>query len=120
MMAHRQSDEERRDRIRIHAALVLAGVVCPGAFGFELWRALAGNHLSWVYVVEWPLLLVVSVYLWRAMLTERSRPSAAAADISAGVERPESRACDPDLAAWHRYLEELDASEAPDGSGRDG
>lgn len=117
----------RRVRARIHSALVAAVVVCPAAFGFELWRALSGNHLSWAYVVEWPLLLVVAIHLWRAMLSHQAPPppdaaaaagpsggpTVAAARTDPGAIAPAGRTGpDDDLVAWERYLAQVELDTA--------
>lgn len=88
--------------VRIHAALVLAAVLCTAGFSFELWRALSGNELSWVYVFEWPILLVVAVRFWKLM-----------ANDARGVPRRRGQTDDPHrdeaaLAEWNRYVDELD------------
>ncbi len=98
--------DSRRRRRRIHTALVLAVVVCPAAFGVELWRALSGNALSWAYVFEWPMLLGIAVYLWAVMLRQE-----AGAPPSRLAAAPVSED-DPDLVAWRRHLEEVEAAEA--------
>ena len=110
---HDESAQDRRDlrrrRACIHAALVLAVVVCPVAFAFELWRALSGNTLSWAYVVEWPFFLGVTVYFWVVMLRqETGAPRRGAAPEPVADD-------DAELIAWRRYLEEAEAEE---GTGR--
>jgi hypothetical protein len=89
-----------RRRARIHSALVLALVVCPAGFGFELWRALSGNTLSWAYVFEWPIFLAVAVYLWRVMLRQADGEPVAPRRDDAIAED------DADLVAWRRYVAE--------------
>lgn len=105
--------EQRRALARAHAGLVLAVTVCSAGFGFELWRALSGNELSWAYVVEWPLLLVVAVHYWKLMVDHargrswsrpRSRREAVAVDEVA-------------LAAWNRYVAGLESEAGIDGTG---
>ncbi len=100
-------DERRRGSVaRVHAGLGLAVVVCSFGFAFETWRALSGNLLSWAYVVEWPVLLIVAVHYWRHLLADARglpRRRAAAAAEAAGAD-------DPALAAWNSYVAGLDAT----------
>jgi hypothetical protein len=104
---------DRRELVRLHLGLVIAGVLCPAAFGVELWRALAGNDLSWVYVVEWPLFLAIAVWMWKSMV-----------DSARGRTRIRPTRAEPiaeddaDLVAWRHYVagleDQLDAgSPAP-------
>lgn len=86
---------------RIHMALVLSAVICPLGFGFELWRALSGNELSWAYVVEWPILLVVAVHFWRLMVRNARQLSLLAGQAEAAGS---ATAGDPELLAWERYV----------------
>ena len=62
--------EESKKILGIHLGLVLAEVICLSAFFFELHRATSGNHLSWAYVFEWPILGLYGVYVWRKLLLE--------------------------------------------------
>lgn len=89
--------------------MVLASIVCPAAFGVELWRALSGNALSWAYVFEWPLLLVVAVHLWRVMLRQDAGKLPARRPDGAIDED------DADLVAWRRYLAASEAEGAEHG-----
>ncbi|MDE3007774.1 MAG: hypothetical protein KGJ10_02885 [Acidobacteriota bacterium] len=54
----------------IHVGLTLAELICTSAFIVELRRAIGGNDLSWAYVVEWPILGLYGVYVWRKLLIE--------------------------------------------------
>ncbi|MGO8875508.1 MAG: hypothetical protein ACLQNG_07065 [Acidimicrobiales bacterium] len=106
------ADDTHGGIARIHASLVLSAVLCASAFGFELWRALSGNQLSWVYVFEWPILLAVAVHLWRLMLDQaRGRPRSRSrlTGLWARRERAEVSSADVEaLAAWNRYVADLD------------
>ncbi len=62
--------DETKKILGIHLGLLLAEVICIAAFFFELRRATGGNHLSWAYVFEWPILGLYGVYVWRKLLDE--------------------------------------------------
>ena len=63
-----------KNALRVHLGLLLAEVLCIGAFIIEMRRALGGNTLSWAYVFEWPLFAVYAVYMWRKLLQNESTP----------------------------------------------
>lgn len=97
-----------KDAFRIHLGLFLAELLCIPAFVFELKRALSGNTLSWAYVVEWPILGLYAIYMWRKLLSEvhreqrgEDRPVRAA--HAAQVDQED----DPELKAWNDYLATL-------------
>jgi hypothetical protein len=99
-----------KDSFRIHLGLFLAELLCIPAFVFELKRALGGNTLSWAYVVEWPVLGLYAIYMWRKLLGEVHREQR-------GEDREVNRAQathveeedDPQLKAWNDYLATLHA-----------
>jgi hypothetical protein len=94
----------RAGRFRIHLGLVLAELICISAFIFETTRALSGNTLSWAYVVEWPVLGLYAVYMWRKMLREESDEHD---DGSSSVAAPAPD--DLQLQAWNDYLAKVHA-----------
>jgi hypothetical protein len=94
------------ETFRIHLGLFLAELICISAFIIEVTRALDGNTLSWAYVVEWPVLGVYAVYMWRKMLREAR---AEHDDTSPPVVEQQSD--DPQLQTWNDYLAKLHASD---------
>lgn len=96
----------RRRIARLHAGLVVAAVVCTGAFVVEILRALGGNTLSWAYVFEWPILLGYGVHMWRRLVREEREGPTAPAPVASDAEE------DAALAAWNRYLADLHAADA--------
>ncbi|MDE3138600.1 MAG: hypothetical protein KGL05_02025 [Acidobacteriota bacterium] len=68
------------------------------AFVIEMSRALSGNTLSWAYVVEWPVLGVYAIYMWKKLLKEE--PPATPSSSPHGED-------DEKLRAWNEYLREL-------------
>jgi len=111
--------------VGLHVILV---VLIPTFILLFLWqvrRATSGNTLSWAYVFEWPFFLAYAVYMWWRLVHEPTaeRPGAAggaaagrAAAPTGGADgRPDEDTAgtseqDRDLAAYNRYLAELDAS----------
>lgn len=53
-----------KEAFKTHLMLVVTLALCTLAFWFELGRAERGNHLSWAYVFEWPLLAGFAIYMW--------------------------------------------------------
>ncbi len=101
---------------------VVGGVVVSLAAGlFELDRALAGNSLSWVYALEWPLIGGYLVYLRHRLVRDASSSEHVAAKRnSASFERDAGSTTHPvtgdaDLVAWQDYLARLRESSPPGG-----
>ena len=92
--------------LRAHLGLFFAEAICVSAFVIELSRALSGNTLSWAYVVEWPVLGVYAIYMWRKLLRdEEPRPSIDARPIEDD---------DPQLVAWNDYLAQVHRDDQSD------
>src|SRR2546421_680747 len=107
-------------------------VLVASMAGLTWWqasRALSGNTLSYVYAFEWPLLAGVVVYMWWDLLHDRPDRSrrerqeataagrASASTNGAATHEPRPAAApsfrdedDEELAAYNRYLAELNAS----------
>jgi hypothetical protein len=114
-----------RRALTLHAVVI---VLIPAFLAACIWqvnRALGGNGLSWAYVFEWPFFALYAVYLWWKLIhdiplddktspvvndgslqtkidTEAPTPTAVALPEAADDE-------DGELAAYNRYLSELDA-----------
>jgi ABC-type sugar transport system permease subunit len=106
--------EKTENTLRIHVGLVLSQILCWPAFAFELYRALAGNLLSWAYVFEWPILACYSIYMWRRMLDEEKGivRSSKKKTLLASVPVAEAAEEDPALTAWNNYLAQVHHTEA--------
>ena len=61
---------KRLKKLRFHAGLLLAEIICVSAFVVEISRALSGNELSWAYVFEWPLFAGYAVYMWHKLISD--------------------------------------------------
>ncbi|HEX6475698.1 MAG TPA: hypothetical protein VF005_00365 [Acidimicrobiales bacterium] len=123
--------------VLLHITLILLVATMAGLTWWQASRALSGNTLSYVYAFEWPLLAGVVVYMWWDMLHERpdrsgrrqERPAGASSNGAAastngaparanGAAAPEVTPVvpryrddeDEELAAYNRYLAELNAS----------
>ncbi|MEP6796854.1 MAG: hypothetical protein ABI890_01845 [Lapillicoccus sp.] len=103
---------------RLHAAALLGVPLCLAAGGFELWRALQGNGLSWVYAVEWPFVGAYAVVIWRQLVRELKAgprtPTERRHDGSA-IRGSDPDHDDPGLRAWQDYVTRLHASQPPGG-----
>lgn len=95
----------RREIWRIHAGLALAQLICVPAFCIEISRAVGGNTLSWVYVVEWPILGGYAIYMWRRLLRD-ARGETLVRPTRSSPEVDEAR-----LAEWNRYLDSVHRTE---------
>ena len=116
--------------ILLHLTMTVLVAAMAGLTWWQASRALSGNTLSYVYAFEWPLLAGVVVYMWWDMLHERpdrgsrqarraaaastngvaaSTNGAVAAEASPVVTRYRDDE-DEELAAYNRYLAELNAS----------
>lgn len=54
----------------LHLGVVVVALACLGAGWWQATRALAGNQLSWVYSVEWPVFALVAVAGWWQLIHE--------------------------------------------------
>ena len=75
--------------------------------------ALSGNTLSWAYVFEWPFFAGYGTYVWWKLVHDQMEPPAPlVVPGSGGAAAPVERIEEPDeeLAAYNRYLAQLNAS----------
>jgi len=118
-----------RRAISLHVALV---VFIPGCVALTWWqaaRALGGNTLSWVYTFEWPIFGAYAAYMWWKLVHDEPVPAhpdganrtpdgPEAARTTIGPEGPLGPGgaavldddADDELAAYNRYLADLNAS----------
>ena len=97
-----------------HVLLVLAVGAC---FGFGRWqfhRAVDRHSiLNWSYTVEWTLFGLFAVLCWGWFLRDELRgppeEEQAPAQVYQPVAQPVTDEEDPELAAYNRYLAELNA-----------
>lgn len=80
-------------------------------------RAESGNGLSWAYTIEWPLFAAFVIFFWWKMMRfeihpppQQPPPQEIAEEPAEEqpVPQPEDFQDDPELAAYNRYLAELD------------
>ncbi len=95
-------------------------VVVPGCLALGWWqlhRALSGNLLSWAYTVEWPFFACYGVYMWWRIIHEQPTDLAqmpserAGGGASSNGSDPPGDEEDEELAAYNRYLAELNAED---------
>ncbi|MGH3733253.1 MAG: hypothetical protein ACRDVC_07765 [Acidimicrobiales bacterium] len=102
-----------REEWRTHLALFASLVICSAGFWFELGRAERGDHLSWAYVFEWPLLGIVAVYMWWRLLHPRSPESSTKKVVPLAPEFDGMR------IAWQEHQRELAESQRVESSPED-
>jgi hypothetical protein len=114
--------------------MIVLVATMAGLTWWQASRALSGNTLSYVYAFEWPLLAGVVVYMWWDLLHDDAGRGADEREASAGpgtngagagaharangaaASEPASALPgyrdeeDEELAAYNRYLAELNAS----------
>jgi DNA-binding transcriptional regulator of glucitol operon len=102
--------------------LALGLVVAFILLGRWQWhRAESGNGLSFAYTVEWPLFAAFVAFFWWKMLHFELHPpqeqvepeideEVAPAEVSS-QQPPIDDASDPELAAYNRYLADLDEQD---------
>jgi hypothetical protein len=96
--------------VSLHVALA---IFVPGCVALTWWqasRALGGNSLSWVYTFEWPIFAVYATYMWWKLVHDDAGRADAGADEGADDGGDDRAGDDEELAAYNRYLAELNAS----------
>lgn len=94
-------------------------LVCAVAARWQFGRALSRHSiLNWSYVLEWTLFAGFVVLCWGWFLRDELRApdrvdiDAPAAPVYQPVAQPVSDEEDPELAAYNRYLVELNARQS--------
>jgi len=107
-----------RRAIGLHVALLLA---VPSFLTLGYWqldRALKGNVLSWAYTFEWPFFAAYATWMWWKLLHTEPAGETGRYSKDGGDERvidtydPYDES-DPELAAYNRYLAELNKADKP-------
>lgn len=101
-----------------HVLLVAALATCWGFGTWQLGRAIRRHSvLNWSYTVEWTLFGAFSVLCWAWFLRddlrgEQPEPAATAArEVHFPPAPPVTDDEDPELAAYNRYLAQLNAKD---------
>ena len=123
--------------IGLHITVLIVVPTFFALFDWQLHRALGGNGLSWAYVFEWPFFAVYAVYLWWKLVHEppgeplpaRPVPGTGAGAGTGTVSENDSNVGggalsgqggiapapttpeDAELAAYNKYLADLDAHD---------
>ncbi|HVA52850.1 MAG TPA: hypothetical protein VNF05_04995 [Acidimicrobiales bacterium] len=106
-----------RRALALHLAVILWVTLAATAGWWQVGRAVQGNSLSFLYSIEWPVIAVLGVLGWYALLNmekvteseekarreyeETMRAEARAARIAAAEQE------DPTLAAYNDHLAQL-------------
>lgn len=96
----------------MHVALAILVAASAILCDWQVHRALSGNDLSWAYVFEWPFFAVYGASMWWRLVHEQMAPGGAGSRAADPGPAPDPEA-DAELAAYNRYLAELDASGRP-------
>jgi len=117
--------------IGLHVTLLAVVPTFIALFLWQVRRATSGNELSWAYVFEWPFFTAYALYLWWRLVHDQPEPGARTTEPGArGADgapcgeaqggtpgtRPRDESAtaddseDEELAAYNRYLAQLDAS----------
>jgi DNA-binding transcriptional regulator of glucitol operon len=112
-----------RRAVAYHVVLAVALPAFAAAFWWQIQRVRSGNTLSWAYVFEWPFFAGYAVYLWWKLVHDQEpAPSggpgpvppavqdASAPDPEVDGAAEDADDADSELAAYNRYLAELDAT----------
>jgi len=117
-----------RQALLLHVVLLVTVPTFFALCDWQVHRALSGNSLSWAYVFEWPFFAAYAIYLWWRLLHEqmgvRSDPPQSSDKSlqdkslqdksldgeSLNSESLETELEDQELAAYNRYLAELNSS----------
>lgn len=108
MSTERTARDRRRDFWQLDVPLVLVLLLCATLTVVEAFRAQDGVWRAWVYLVEWPVIGLGAVWIWRHYRLGAGRPSAevpsgetappastasatAATSATATVEKPKRR-----------------------------
>jgi hypothetical protein len=126
--------------IGLHITVVVVVPTFLGLFWWQVQRVRQGNTLSWAYVFEWPFFTGYAVYLWWKLVHDQPEQASGSHDAAVQVHAPRAGATDAgagvtpaadagktggglraqtadqddeELAAYNRYLAELNASGRP-------
>ena len=98
---------------KLNVALTVGLAVCVFGFVVELRRALDGNLVASVYVVEWPLFAAGGTYLWWRLRHD---------DLTIAPDLDQAAMDDPDdaeLRAWRAYVDRLESDDGSAGGRAD-
>ena len=98
--------------MRLHLALAVLIPLCAALCDWQVHRALSGNSLSWAYVFEWPFFAGYGVFMWWRLLREEIGV-ASPAPSPIGAQEGREADSDEEMAAYNRYLAELQVSGRP-------
>jgi DNA-binding transcriptional regulator of glucitol operon len=59
-----------RRAIGLHVAMVFWVALCGAAAWWQVGRAIGGNSLSYMYMIEWPVFGVLGVLGWYALINQ--------------------------------------------------
>ncbi len=119
--------------IGLHVALVLALPTFAILGDWQYHRAIAGNTLSWAYTFEWPFFACYAIWMWWRIIHDQDldaegleaqpQPERGPGETKHKREFRPGPSCrnsfdpfdesDPELAAYNRYLAQLNEADEP-------
>lgn len=109
---HNVAPAKKTSNLKLHITLLLGLTLCTVAFIIEIRRALSGNYLAWVYVIEWPVFAVFGTYVWWRLIHRTDDDSTTTpTSPTPAPEPPVADADDPELRAWQQYVRDLQERE---------
>lgn len=98
-----------RRALLLHAEVLIVAPGCGLAGWWQATSALAGNQLSWVYSVEWPIFGLIAIYAWWHLVHEdpaayearrrRTRDRGVGVGIAASAPGPDASLASTDVEA---------------------
>ena len=111
----RRTSNRWRDLWQLHVPLAAVLVLCVVATVIEVHRAGEGVWRAWIYLVEWPFIGVVAVWIWHRYRTEGNVTQGLVEKWKARVDALAEHEDDPGLRAWNEYVTDLEQRQPPGG-----
>jgi hypothetical protein len=113
-----------RRALLAHLVIVIWFPGCLIAGWWQVTVALSGDHLAYLYSVEWPVFAIFGVVVWWHLIHDDPETTGARAlfhlraarPVETGPTAPVTRRPDEEdeqLAAYNNFLEQLAANDAP-------
>jgi len=109
---------------QLHVPLVLVLALCTAATVIEVRRAGDGVWRAWIYMIEWPIIAGLTIWIWHCYRTEGNVSKSPVVQRISQIwkdrvdqaealrEEPEVPV-DPELTAWQSYQRDLRTKQQP-------
>lgn len=94
----------------LHLEVLVVAPGCVAAGWWQATRALAGNSLSWVYSIEWPIFALIALWVWWHLVHEdpeayrARRASEPAPEVETSPSIAVTANVEADAGRWARFL----------------